>query len=152
LEVGGGAARLESKVDDVVEAAVPKRLGVEAPKALNDDAARAALRKALGQEGTGKVAHHLIPLEAQQTFGDILERGRRGGFDINGANNGRLVDPADHIGGHPKYSKAVLDELGRIEDQIRAGRLSDGDVADLLQNAADTLGNAIDNGTFGPWE
>ncbi|WP_197529177.1 AHH domain-containing protein [Aeoliella mucimassa] len=91
-------------------------IGCAPVKALNDDAARAALRKALGQEGTGKVAHHLIPLEAEKKFGNLLERGRRGGFDINVANNGRLVDPTDHIGGHPQYNKAVLDELGRIED------------------------------------
>lgn len=96
-------------------------------------------------------AHHLIPLEAEKKFGNLLERGRRGGFDINGANNGRLVDPTDHIGGHPQYNKDVLNHIESINDAAKRGGLSDGDIAELLQDAADTLGTAIDNGTYGPW-
>jgi hypothetical protein len=97
------------------------------------------------------LAHHLIPLEALSDYKSLLQKGANGGFDLNGEFNGYLLNAAEHVGGHPVYNRVVLDELQRINDQVRKLGLSDADVAGLLQTAADTLRDAIKNGTFGPW-
>jgi hypothetical protein len=54
---------------------------------------RAILRAALKADGTGLVAHHLIPLESLAMFRDLMTRAARGGFDINGAGNGDKATP-----------------------------------------------------------
>jgi hypothetical protein len=112
---------------------------------------RAILRAALKADGTGLVAHHLIPLESLAKFRDLMTRAARGGFDINGAENGALLrNMAEHWGSHPRYNKAVMDQLRRINDLVRQQKLADGDVAALLQNTADILRAALLDGSFLP--
>ncbi len=112
---------------------------------------RAILRAALKADGTGLVAHHLIPLESLAKFRDLMTRAAQGGFDINGAGNGALLrNCVEHWGSHPGYNKAVMDQLRRISELVRQQRLADGDVAALLQNTADILRAASLDGSFLP--
>ena len=115
---------------------------------LPREAQRALLREALQSLGTGKIAHHLVPLEGLSKYSSLMERAAKGGFDINGRGNGALLDAVEHIGGHPQYNRVVLEELGRINRQARG--LDDPDIAGLLQDTADTLRAAINNRTFLP--
>jgi hypothetical protein len=109
---------------------------------------RALLRDALGAEpGDGYQAHHVIPLQAINTFPDLMAQGAEGGFDINGANNGVLLLPSDHEGGHPVYNSVVLNQLATIDPE-----LSPSETAQQLQGISDKLRAAIDAGTFGPWQ
>jgi len=118
---------------------------------LPTEAQRALMRDALQSAGTGRVAHHIIPFEAQTRYRSLVERAARGGFSFNGRSNGILLDAADHLGGHPGYNRAVLDHIERIDDMARQMGLSDRDVAKLFEEAADTLRKAVKEGSFGPW-
>ena len=117
--------------------------------ALPKKAQRSLLREAMQSNGTGKIAHHLVPLESLTEYNSLMQRAARGGFNINGKNNGILLHPLDHIGGHPGYNRIVLEELSVINRQAR--RLSNTDVAELIQSTANTLRQASDNNTFRPW-
>jgi RHS repeat-associated protein len=110
------------------------------------DAQRALLRQAMGSNGSGKVAHHVIPLEALKRFPELMKKAAQGGFNLNGRNNGALLNRVDHIGGHPIYNSAVMEQLNRINPNLSPTR-----IAREIQKASDTLQNAIKNGTFGPW-
>jgi RHS repeat-associated protein len=110
------------------------------------DAQRALLRDALKSSGAGKVAHHIIPLQAETEYEALLRKAALGGFDINGANNGILLDEADHVYGHPVYNQEMLDALNRVPDN-----LSPADTAKSLQNISDQMRKAINAGTYGPW-
>jgi hypothetical protein len=59
---------------------------------LSKEEQRALLRAAMDSAGTGKIAHHLIPLEAIDEFKDLMQKAARGGFDFNGKGNGILLD------------------------------------------------------------
>ncbi|MEO0422411.1 MAG: RHS repeat-associated core domain-containing protein, partial [Pseudomonadota bacterium] len=110
------------------------------------EAQRALLRESLGSTpGSGQVAHHLVPLEAISRFPGLLQKAAQGGFNINGANNGILLNAAEHVGGHPIYNQVVLQELARIPAGLSARQS-----AVRLQQTADTLRRAIQRGTFGP--
>ena len=112
---------------------------------------RFLLGEAMGnQVGSGKVAHHIIPIEAISKHRELIERAAKGGFDINGCNNGILLRPGiDHIGNHRQYNKEVLEYLGRIQKQI--GQLTDREIAGLIQETADALRKAIEKKKYGPW-
>ena len=76
---------------------------------------RSLLRDALKSSGTGKVAHHVIPLEATKGASEVMKKAALGGFNINGANNGlALIPDVEHLGGHPGYNKIVIDEINKI--------------------------------------
>ncbi len=60
---------------------------------LSKDVQRALLRDALQSSGTGKIAHHIIPLEAESQCANILKKGAEGGFDMNGVVNGIASTP-----------------------------------------------------------
>jgi hypothetical protein len=107
---------------------------------------RALLRNAMGANGTGKVAHHVVPLEAAKRFPELMRRAAQAGFNINGRNNGALLDAANHVGGHPMYNRAVMEQLGRFNPGLSPAR-----AARELQRVSDTLQNSIMSGRFGPW-
>jgi hypothetical protein len=112
---------------------------------------RAILRAALKADGTGLVAHHLIPLESLTNFRDLMTRAARGGFDINGAGNGALLTQwVEHWGSHPCYNSAVMDHLARLAQLVKQRRLGDAAVAELMQDTARILAEAIRNGSFMP--
>ena len=100
----------------------------------------------MGSNGTGKIAHHVVPLEALKRFPDLMKKAAKGGFNINGKNNGALLNRADHIGGHPNYNSAVMEQLGRINPNLSPAR-----TAKELQKVSNTLQNSIKQGVFGPW-
>jgi hypothetical protein len=114
---------------------------------LPKDVQRALLRDALNTNGTGLIAHHLIPLQAFSEYPELLEKAAGGGFNINGAKNGiPLIPFIEHYGFHPIYNRSVLDALDNISTT-----LSPEDTAAAVQDVADTYRQAIDNDTFGPW-
>jgi hypothetical protein len=100
----------------------------------------------MGGAIAGKVAHHVIPLEALKRFPDLMRKAAEGGFNINGKGNGVLLNTADHVGGHPLYNKSVMDALRGIDPNLSPSR-----TATEIQKISDILQNAIKQGTFGPW-
>lgn len=109
-------------------------------------AQRGTLRGAMGTPA-GEVAHHLIPVQALAAVPLAMARAIQGGFRFNGANNGHnLVSGVTHIGGHPGYNQAVISQLRNISPN-----LSNRQIAREVQNIADTIGDSIRNGSWGPW-
>ncbi|MEM8947586.1 MAG: AHH domain-containing protein, partial [Planctomycetota bacterium] len=94
----------------------------------------------------GERAHHILPLEAARALPDLFRRGAKGGFDINGAGNGRPLPWFDHPNGHPKYNQDVIGALTEFGRFARRKSFSDAQIAQGLQGIADSIGNAIDNG------
>ena len=128
-----------------------KRLGkLDAPNnvlnfanelAVDAQSARRHLRRNV--PGTGGQAHHIIPFETRNH--EIVQRAARGGFNMNGANNGIRLDLTQHLGSHPKYNAAVtkkLDELLRVNPNI-----SDLDAARVLQQYVDQLRAGLEKST-----
>lgn len=112
--------------------------------AENAGTQRMLLQDALGGKGTGMIAHHLIPLEAETQYGGLIKKAAAGGFNMNGASNGILLNAVDHVGGHPIYNKSVLDALEDIPTNLSAAK-----TASRLQKIAEKLRNSITAGTFG---
>jgi hypothetical protein len=109
--------------------------------AVDAQAARRHLRRNV--PGTGGQAHHIIPFETRNH--EIVQRAARGGFNMNGANNGIRLDLTQHLGSHPMYNAAVtkkLDELLRANPNI-----SDLDAARALQQYVDQLRAGLERGT-----
>ncbi|WNO10287.1 AHH domain-containing protein [Teredinibacter sp. KSP-S5-2] len=134
--------KASTKADDVADSTVELAEQLK----LSPTKQRELLRKAMGSEGSWKVAHHVIPLEAIKRFPELMKKAAKGGFNINGKNNGALLGRADHIGGHPVYNKAVMEQLGRISPNLSPAR-----TAKEMQKASNTLQNEIQNSTFGSW-
>ncbi len=107
-------------------------------QALNDeDKARRMLRRQLG----GVVdhdAHHLITLDAAKRNEDLMRRAARGGFGINSAENGRMLERYLHGHGHPVYNAFVNRKLARISTT-----LSDADTAQAVRDLAARLNSII---------
>jgi len=98
------------------------------------------------------VAHHVLPLEAIKAFPELMDMGARGGFDINGPENGSPLLNVDHVDWeteeyHKKYNDFVFSELRRINS---ADGLSPAEAADLLRGAANSMRNAISNRQYLP--
>jgi len=113
---------------------------------MSPDDQRALLRAAMESSGTGRIAHHVVPLEALQRFPELMQKAALGGFNMNGRNNGALLLREDHIGGHPEYNAAVMSAISKLDPN-----LSPANAAAAMQNIADKLLDAINNGTYGPW-
>jgi len=114
--------------------------------ALHADVQRALLRDAMGAAGTGKIAHHLIPLEAISANRSLLEKAANGGFNLNGKENGILLDAINHVENHPVYNRDVLDILRTIPKDLTPEA-----TAGEVRKIADLLNKAIKKGTYGPW-
>jgi hypothetical protein len=66
-----------------------------------------------------------------------VQRAARGGFNMNGANNGIRLQLTQHLGSHPKYNAAVTRKLNNI---LRSNlNISDTGAARLLQSYVDQL-------------
>ncbi|MEZ6137639.1 MAG: AHH domain-containing protein [Pirellulaceae bacterium] len=95
---------------------------------LTKGAARQRLNLALGSVvGDGKAAHHIVPLDAitNARTSSIVEAAARGGFSMNGANNGVLLSQLFHRGGHDKTIERMLRKIEKLKgsDKHIAGRL-----------------------------
>ena len=100
---------------------------------VDAQAARRHLRRSV--PGSGGQAHHIIPYESRNH--EVLQRAARGGFNMNGANNGIRLDLTQHLGSHPRYNAAVSRRLDAI--LLANPRISDVDAARVLQEYADQL-------------
>jgi hypothetical protein len=102
-----------------------------------DDAARKALDYRLGGVANDKLsAHHIIPWE----FNDhpVVEAAARGGFNMNGVENGVLLSRDVHPQGfkHPQYSM----EVETLLDDLHTINISDTQTANVLRAVTDRLG------------
>jgi RHS repeat-associated protein len=101
-----------------------------------------ALRSALGlAKGDPRVAHHLIPVGVADH--PVVQSAIRGGFKVNGAENGMVV--TRQAGGHPEYN----DSVRALLDPISELGLSDRETADAVRNIASKLDRAIDHNWAG---
>ncbi|MCC6148988.1 MAG: AHH domain-containing protein [Planctomycetes bacterium] len=103
--------------------------------ARSKGSARARLQRELGSaSGDNLDAHHLIPLEAidDPRTANILQRAARGGFDMNGANNGVLLDDLFHSGPHPLATRRIMRQL----TGLNIGGMSDARIAQQVQAIA----------------
>jgi len=98
---------------------------------VSDNAARRHLRRALG-EGEGQ-AHHVIPWETRTD--PFMESAARGGFNINGPENGIRLESGQHMGSHPRYNAAIQQKLERLGAQY-GGTLTDAQAAEVLRDYA----------------
>ncbi len=100
---------------------------------LSKATSRQRLNTALGSVvGDGKAGHHLLPLEAisdSRTAG-IVEAAARGGFSMNGSNNGVLLSQLFHRGGHPKAIERMIRKVSGLSG-------SDSQIATNLQAILD---------------
>jgi len=105
---------------------------------LTGNQARAKLRSAM-QTVKGAVAHHVIPWEARSH--PLVQKAAKGGFNMNGSNNGVSLGPDQHWTSHPHYNEAVLSKL----DNIMAANpnISDAQAAKLIQDYANQLSEGI---------
>jgi hypothetical protein len=76
------------------------------------NAARAALRAALGCDSTRQQAHHCIPLEL--VLHTVVKTAVKNGFKFNGADNGVCISNRIHSGSHPKYTLDVRTRLNTL--------------------------------------
>ncbi len=115
--------------------------------AASHDYQRVILRLALNPQGAdaAKVAHHIIPLQALNEFPELARKAAEGGFNINGMGNGALLDTVDHLGNHTGYSKAVFDELRKIDTALEPEK-----IAAEFERIADLFGGAIADKSFLP--
>jgi hypothetical protein len=84
--------------------------------------------------------HHIIPL--QMSDHKVVQAAARGGFNINGANNGINLQLSIHPQGarHPRYNAAV----SRLLDNLLKRQLTDAEAALEVQTIADRLRPGLD--------
>ena len=80
------------------------------------DAARAALRRALGCDSSIQEAHHVIPLELYMN--DVVRVATANGYTFNGVDNGVCISNRIHSGSHPKYTDDVLARLAKLKTGV----------------------------------
>ncbi len=114
----------------------PSKVG-DFSKELTRDRANAtkSLRNALGTNSQIERPHHIIPWEAKDL--PVVQAAARGGFNINGMNNGIKLSLKVHGQGvrHPQYNAAVIKEL----EALGKRKLTDAQAAAKVQALADRL-------------
>jgi RHS repeat-associated protein len=98
------------------------------------EAPRRHLKKALNSAGTGKAAHHLIPVNMLKN-NKFVQQAVEEGFDFNGIVNGLALDATQHSGKHPNIY------IQGIEKMIEATKsaLPDASAKEVLESVADKL-------------
>ncbi|MBI2422018.1 MAG: AHH domain-containing protein [Candidatus Hydrogenedentes bacterium] len=99
--------------------------------------ARRHLRAAV--EGTGGQVHHIMPWALRNH--PLIQQAARGGFNINGSNNGIRLTLAQHIGSHSQYNATIqvrLDEILQSNPDI-----SEIDAANAVQSYTDQLRESL---------
>lgn len=105
---------------------------------VSDNAARRHLRRALG-EGEGQ-AHHVIPWETRTD--PFMKSAARGGFNINGPENGIRLESGQHMGSHPRYNAAIQQKLERLGARY-GSTLTDAEAAEVLREYAGQVKNGL---------
>jgi RHS repeat-associated protein len=110
---------------------------VDFSRELTRDRANAtrSLRNALGTNSQIERPHHIIPWEAKDL--PVVQAAARGGFNINGANNGVNLSLTVHPQGarHPRYNDAVMRQL----EALGRRNLTKKEAAAEVQAIADRL-------------
>ncbi|MEJ7595477.1 MAG: RHS repeat-associated core domain-containing protein, partial [Planctomycetaceae bacterium] len=109
--------------------------------AVDSQTARRHLRR--NTPGTGGQAHHIVPFDSRSH--DLVQRAARGGFNMNGANNGIRLDLTQHLGSHPRYNAAITKKLNEILSA--APGISDSDAAKALQAYVEQLRAGLERST-----
>jgi len=119
---------------------------------LTGSQARYRLNVNLGAElMDGHAAHHLLPWEGRylESTRRAYEAAARGGWNINGAENGMLLPQRYHKDDHPIYSGRVLDHIESlwIEHRGPNGQTTRSDIewAEIFRGLARDLAQGIRN-------
>ena len=100
---------------------------------VSSQAARRHLRSSV--PGSGGQVHHIIAWEARGH--ELIQRAARGGFNINGANNGIRLPITQHLGSHRKLNQAVTAKLDGILGANQ--NISNVDAARVVQGYVDQI-------------
>ncbi len=76
------------------------------------------LATALGTKGTGKIAHHLIPVQLVDEL-PVVREAIEQGFDFNGKINGIALDATRHSGSHGDYTNMVNRMIKGAEETMK---------------------------------
>lgn len=95
------------------------RLAATLSKFDPKNAARAALRSALGCDSSKQEAHHVIPLEL--FLNPVVQVAVKNGFKFNGADNGLCISNKIHSGSHKNYTENVLARLNKLKTDPAVG-------------------------------
>ncbi len=87
----------------------------------------------------GGQAHHIVPFELKNH--ELTKRAAKGGFNINGANNGIRLQTTQHLGSHPKYTNAVRTKLNSIIKNNP--NISNVDASHAVQTYVDQLSKGL---------
>jgi len=130
---GLAGAKAAEKIAEV------RRLPLERQLELCADDQRVLLRAIMeGELATGsRVAHHIIPLEALKKYPELMRKAARGGFDINGINNGFAILKQLHPENHPWYNERAMNALREIVEDSRYAQMNDAEIAAKIQGLAD---------------
>jgi hypothetical protein len=110
---------------------------VDYSKELTRDRGNAtrSLRNALNTNSAVERPHHIITWEMKDH--PVVQAAARGGFNINGANNGINLPLTVHPQGarHPRYNAAI----GQLLDNLKSLNLTDVETAVEVQTLVDRL-------------
>ena len=81
----------------------------------------------------------MIPWELRNH--PLVQKAARGGFNINGVNNGIRLPLTQHLGSHPKYSMAVLTKLESLNALMPNATPFEAHV--MIQDYVDQLGAGL---------
>tara|TARA_R110002072_G_scaffold33030_9_gene100265 strand:+ start:11044 stop:18066 length:7023 start_codon:yes stop_codon:yes gene_type:complete len=107
---GGAALKLGASVLAIRN--IAKVTDYSSELAVSANAARRHLRRSLGV-GEGQ-AHHIVAWESRTH--PLIQKAAKGGFNINGAENGIRLGSNQHLGSHPKYNNAIISKLNRLHE------------------------------------
>lgn len=109
----------------------------------SDNAARKQLARVLGTTGTGKHAHHIIPLEFKEHV--LVQKAAKAGkaFHMNEALNGIPRPSHFHLTGHSAYNTKIQQVLDDLHDNSMSVDDAYDEVFDFIQY----LENLIQNNT-----
>ena len=147
----GGSFRNVARPSTVNSAPVSPRCEKAARStSITEGAARSNLRSAVGGVvGDGMQAHHIIPWNLRNN--PLIQRlVQQGLFDFNGADNGILLGPNEHLGSHPQYDAFVQTELNALQSRASAGGWSEDQLLRELQRWLAQMQRDIQSGTITP--
>ncbi len=90
-----------------------QRGGAQATAILNAIGQRDRLRQAWASVASDLFAHHLVPVTVLKS-NEVAQAAVVGGYDFNGKKNGRLLNHAEHAGGHDEYNQMITAEMDQF--------------------------------------
>src|SRR6266849_4260520 len=74
---------------------------------------RLGIRQAWASVASDLFAHHLVPVTVLKS-NEVAQAAVVGGYDFNGKKNGRLLNHAEHAGGHDEYNQMITAEMDQF--------------------------------------